>query len=182
MPSTDNVLVDDFLQHLRLERGLSANTINAYRNDIAEFLADLKLKDPVKADPRMVVEYFGRLSRLGRKPSTLARKISSLKHFFSYLVDNGLIKENPARSYSAPRISRYHPDYLSPDEIDRIIKAVGPSSKEASRDRAIVELLYGSGLRLSELINPKTADIEFEAGFLRIVGKGSKQRLVPLGG
>lgn len=177
-----NVYIDDFLQHLKLERGLSANTVTAYRNDISDFLAGVGLKDPVKASPRIVTEYFGHLSRIGRKPSTLARKISSLKHFFSYLVENGIIKENPARSYSAPRISRYHPDYLSPGEIDRIIKAVDPESKEAARDRAIIELLYGSGLRLSELINLKTGDVEFEAGFLRIVGKGNKQRLVPMGG
>jgi integrase/recombinase XerD len=130
----------------------------------------------------MVTGYFVALANRGRKPATLARKISSLKRFFAYLKDTEKIEENPARQYSAPKISRYHPDYLSPKEIERIIESVDPDSKQAARDRAIIELLYGSGLRLSELINLNTGDIEFEAGFLRIVGKGNKQRLAPLGG
>ncbi len=174
--------LEDFIQHLQLERGLSNNTVAAYRSDIADFAKTCKVQDPRLVTPRIITDYFGLLTRMGRKPATLARKISSIKHFFSYLKDDAIVVENPARAYSAPRISRYHPDYLSPREIERIIKAVDPESKEADRDRAIIELLYGSGLRLSELLNLKLADVEFEAGFLRITGKGNKQRLVPLGG
>ncbi len=173
--------IEDFLQYLRLERGLAENTLLAYRCDLREFAGSIKEDNPIFVSTVTVNGYFSQLAKLGRKPSTLARKISGLKHFFGYLKDRGLIKDSPARAYSAPKISRYHPDHLSAAEIDSIIKAINPDDKLARRNRAIVELLYGSGLRLSELQNLKIGNIEFEAGFLRIIGKGNKQRLVPMG-
>jgi integrase/recombinase XerD len=181
MDTAFDIAIEDFLQHLRLERGLSENTLLAYRSDIRELVRHSGVKDPVAVSPTMINDYFGHLAKLGRRPTTLARKISGLKHFFAYLKDAGRIKDSPARLYTAPKISRYHPDHLSPEEIESIIKAIDPESRLAQRNRAIIELLYGSGLRLSELQNLKIGDIEFEAGFLRIVGKGNKQRLVPLG-
>jgi integrase/recombinase XerD len=92
-----------------------------------------------------------------------------------------VLSDDPTRAYSAPKIARYHPDYLSVGEIERIIKKVDPKSRSALRDRAIIEILYGCGLRLSELIDLKPSDVEFEAGFVRVLGKGNKQRLVPIG-
>lgn len=174
-------LIEDFAQHLRLERGLSANTISAYRADLADFAAVTKATSLEGITPSTITGYFGRLAQKGRRPSTLARKISSLKRFFAYQQTSGRIKENPALSYAAPRISRYHPDYLSPEQIDSIITSIDPASASALRDRAIVETLYGCGLRLSELIGLQPSNVEFEAGFVRVVGKGNKQRLVPLG-
>jgi len=173
--------ISDFLQHLRLERGLSQNSLAAYRADLRELQRVLRAGHPRDVTPVTISRHFSELDRRGRKPATLARKISSVRHFFDYLKDSGTVTESPARSYSAPKIMRYHPDYLSPEEIDCIINVVTPESRHAARDRAILELLYGCGLRLSELINLKICDIEFEAGFLRVVGKGEKQRLVPLG-
>lgn len=174
-------LIDDFLQHLRLERGLSTNTIDAYRSDLAAFQRACKIQELAGYTPSVVAGYFSRLAKEGRRPATLARKISSVRHFFAYLQQSGRIKENPALMYAAPRIARYHPDYLSPEQIDSIIRAVDPESAAAARDRMIVEILYGCGLRLSELINLRKQDIEFEAGFVRVTGKGGKQRLVPIG-
>lgn len=176
-----DALIEDFLQHLQLERGLSANTIGAYQTDLKSMLSICRLSDPARYTPSVIATYFTQLTRQGRRPSTLARKISSIKHFFAYLQKTGRIKENPALVYAAPKIARYHPDYLSPEQIESIINAVDPESPSAVRDRAIIEILYGCGLRLSELINLRLQDIEFEAGFVRVTGKGNKQRLVPLG-
>jgi len=181
MEKAFKIHIDDFLQYLKLERGLAENSIKAYASDLAEFAEHCRCRDPLKVAALNINEYFSSLNRKGQRPTTLARKISSLKSFFAYLKDNGRVKENPALAYSAPKISRYHPDYLSPAEIKGIIEAVRPEDKGSKRNKSIIELLYGSGLRLSELINLKIADIEFEAGFLRILGKGNKQRLVPLG-
>ena len=176
------ILIEDFIGHLKLERGLSANSLSAYETDLKEFVKRSGITDIHKLSPRQITDYFGQLSRLGRKPATLARKISALRHFFEYLKDEGHIPESPAKGYSAPKIVRYHPDYLSPEEIDRIISATAEDARHGARNRAILELLYGSGLRISELINLKLPNVEFEAGFVRVTGKGSKQRLVPLGG
>ncbi|NOY87904.1 MAG: tyrosine-type recombinase/integrase, partial [FCB group bacterium] len=107
--------------------------------------------------------------------------ISSLKQFFFFLKENQIIKDNPVTPFAAPQIVRYHPAYLTPGEIEKIIDAIDTKITAGARNRAIIELLYGSGLRISELINLKLSDIEFEAGFIRVLGKGNKQRLVPMG-
>ncbi len=174
--------IDDFLGYLKLERGLAANTVAAYRRDLAEFAETAGNVSPEKIDSRMVLTYVGYLGQQGRKPSTISRKISSVKQLFGYLVEAGVIKENPAGAIMAPKIMRYHPHYLSPREIERMIEAAQEQPRNGRRDRMIIELLYGSGLRISELIGLKLSDIEFEAGFIRVTGKGNKQRLVPLGG
>ena len=173
--------IDDYLQHLKLERGLSPNTLSSYRRDLVEFAAKVAVADPEQVTPRMAADYIGYLSRSGRRPSTVARKISSLKQFFSYQHKSRAAGQNPFLGFSAPRISRYHPHYLSPQEVVGIIDSIDTRSRHALRDRAILELLYGSGLRVTELINLRLSDIEFEAGFIRVLGKGNKQRLVPLG-
>lgn len=175
------IAINDFLQHLRLERGASANTIMAYRRDLIGFGKESKATDPKAVTPAAITGYFSKLNAKGSRPATLARKISSLKQFFDYLKERNMVAENPAQVYSAPKIARYHPDYLSPREIEGIINAIDISTESGKRNRVIIELLYGCGLRLSELQNLHIEDIEFEAGFVRVMGKGSKQRLVPLG-
>jgi integrase/recombinase XerD len=175
------VLLQDYLQHLRLERGLSSNSIDSYRRDLTEFFSTAGIRDPVKVSSKVVSDYVDRLNKSGRKPATVARKISSIKQFFEYLKDSGVVKENPMAPFAAPKIVRYHPHYLSPSEIEAILAAIDTSTALGRRDRAVIELLYGSGLRISELINLKITDVEFEAGFIRVLGKGNKERLVPLG-
>jgi len=173
--------LDNFLQHLKLERGLSENSIRSYRTDLREFAAAMTTTPPERVSASDVVKFFGHLVSRGRKPATLARKLSALKHFFEYLREQGRIQENPARGYRAPRLARYHPEHLSVKEVEQIIEATDHDPDFALRDRAIVELAYGCGLRISELLKVKSSDIEFGAGFVRVVGKGDKQRLVPLG-
>jgi site-specific recombinase XerD len=170
-------IIQDYLQHLKLERGLSTNSVQSYRCDLEEFKSFTTLKSPAMVSTAEFTRYVRHLSELSRKPATIARKISSLKQFFRYLYDKGLVRINPVVSFS-----RYHPQYLSVREIAGIIEAIDTSTMTGKRDRAMIEILYGSGLRISELIDLKYSDIEFEAGFLKVVGKGRKQRLVPLGG
>lgn len=181
MTTMFDTAIQDFIQHLRLERGASANTLAAYRRDISAFAASTKFTEPNAVSPSTVTSYFATLNAKGTKPATMARKISSLKQFFDYLRENGMVSENPAAVYSAPKIARYHPDYLSPREIESVINSIDCSTEAGKRNRSVIELLYGSGLRLSELLNLAIDDIEFEAGFVRVLGKGNKQRLVPLG-
>ncbi|MEW5994201.1 MAG: site-specific tyrosine recombinase XerD [Candidatus Zixiibacteriota bacterium] len=173
--------IEDYLQHLRLERGLSPNSLVSYRRDLVEFAGRVKEVEAAAITARTATAHISYLTAVGRKPATIARKISALKQFFAYLQDQGQVNENPFQVLSAPRISRYHPHYLSPEEIAGIIAVTQDNSLNGQRDRAIIELLYGSGLRISELLNLKVTDVEFEAGFIRILGKGDKQRLVPLG-
>lgn len=174
-------LLADFLQHLSLERGLSRNTAEAYRRDLAEFIGTLGQIAVEAVTSRQVTDYFGKLAAQGKRPATLARKISSLRQFYAYLHTNGKVAESPASVYAAPSLSRYHPDYLSPAEIDRIIAIAAKRKNRPERDLAIIEVLYGCGLRISELIGLRQADLELQAEFVRVEGKGGKQRLVPLG-
>lgn len=176
-----NLCLDDFLQYLKLERGLSVNTVSSYRIDIAELGKYLKNRSPVSVKPADVDKFIEILGQTGRRPATIARKLSSLKQFFKYLFETGCTPYNPLESFTAPKISRYHPHYLSPSEISGIIESIDTKNEIGKRDRAVIELMYGCGLRISEVLNFKLADIEFEAGFVRVTGKGNKQRLVPLG-
>lgn len=173
--------IEDFLQHLKLEHGLSGNTLAAYRSDLEHLVDHLQLTTLKSVEPRHINDYFSKLGSLGRKPATLARKLSAAKRFFGYLNTEGRMDQNPTTGYRAPRIARYHPDYLSVEEIERILAAADLDSELALRDRVVIELLYGCGLRISELLDLKIGSIEFEAGFVRVIGKGNKQRLVPLG-
>ena len=173
--------IADYLSYLKVERGLADQTISSYRIDLKEFTDSINKKAVKSITPGEAVNYISLLNQQARKPSTIARKISSLKRFFGYLVNTGTLSDNPFASLSAPKISRYHPNYLSPKEIEQIIDKIDLTSKNGIRDKMIIELLYGCGLRISELINLKLSDMEFEAGFLRVTGKGNKQRLVPMG-
>jgi integrase/recombinase XerD len=173
--------IEDFLQYLTLEQGLSINSITAYRTDLNDLARHVPSDSVVTIKPQHVNQYFSALATRGRKPATLARKLSAAKRFFEYLVGRGVLKQNPTTGYRAPRIARYHPDYLSIKEIERIIAACALDPVLAARDRTVIELLYGCGLRISELLDLKIGSFETEAGFIRVIGKGNKQRLVPIG-
>lgn len=173
--------VDNFLQYIALERGLSVRTVQSYHSDLNDFIKRTEIKEVHKASLADFNLFVKKLTAIGSKPTTIARKLSSLRHFFTYLVESGVIKQNPANSIAAPKLGRYHPAYLSQREVAAILEGIDTSVPAGKRDRAILEMLYGSGLRISELINLRLSDIEFEAGFLRVIGKGNKSRLVPLG-
>ena len=176
------LLVQDFIQYLKLERGLSANSISAYRRDILEFFKIVNIKKVDQILSKQVNAYLSHLTQAGSKPSSIARKLSSLKQFFTYIISRGQLKEHPFAHVSAPKIMRYHPAYLSVRDIETIIRNIDTKTKMGLKERAVIELLYGCGLRISELILLKESDLEIEAGFVKVLGKGKKQRLVPLGG
>ncbi|MFH2036186.1 MAG: site-specific tyrosine recombinase XerD [Candidatus Zixiibacteriota bacterium] len=176
-----NIIIEEYLQYLELEGGLSANSLTAYRRDILEFTELFKLAEDYNINHRKITDFIARLNILGRQPSSIARKISSLKNFYKYLLEKKLIGENPFEYARVPKISRYHPDYLSVKEIERILEQPDQTVKNGIRDYAILELLYGAGLRISELINLRISAVYDEIGFIKILGKGSKERLVPYG-
>ncbi len=183
MPETVNNsgTIQDFLQHEELERGLSANTLEAYRRDIMEFLSLTKSPSDLSITHKNVNDYLSRLNTLNRKPASIARKISALRNFFKYLHDSEKVTENPFDYARVPRISRYHPDYLTVDEVKKILERPDVKDKKGIRDGAMLELMYGAGLRISELINLKLSAVYDEVGFIKVVGKGNKERLVPYG-
>jgi len=174
-------IIDGYLQHLELERGLSANSLAAYRRDILQFGREFRLDDAWDIKASLVNDYLARLASLNRRPASIARKISSLRNFYKYLVEQKVIDKNPFEFARVPKIMRYHPDYLSVTEMEGVINEPGGPDRHYLRDRAILELMYGTGMRISELINLKLSAVYDEIGFIKIVGKGNKERLVPYG-
>jgi integrase/recombinase XerD len=171
--------------HMRLEKHLSDNTIESYMRDLAQFAHYiLRMYDvpPKKVEPEMVRNYMSRLYDMGREKSSQARALSSIKSFFNYLLLEEIIESSPAELIEAPKASRPLPDTLSVEEIDRLIGSIDNSTVKGLRDQAILEVLYSCGLRVSELCELRMGDLFFGEGYIRVIGKGDKQRLVPVSG
>jgi integrase/recombinase XerD len=175
--------IQDFTYYLKIERGLADNTIQNYRLDILKltnYLSDFNLKiSPVEIAEEDIQSFIYTISKLLNERSQ-SRLISGLKSFFDYLIFEDYRKTNPLELIESPRLGRQLPDTLSTEEIDRLIDAIDLSHPQGQRNKAIIETLYGCGLRVSELINLKISDLHFEAGFVKVVGKGNKERLVPI--
>ena len=171
--------------YMRLEKHLSDNTIESYMRDLAQFAHYvLRMYDvpPKKVEPEMIRNYLGRLFEQGREKSSQARALSGIKSFFNYLLLEEVIESSPAELIEAPKASRPLPDTLSTEEIDRLIGSIDASTTKGLRDRAMLELLYSCGLRVSELCDLRLGDLFFGEGYIRVIGKGDKQRLVPVSG
>ena len=172
-------LFKDFAYYLKIERGLSPNTVAGYHSDIALFFEQSGLEaSAVQAAD--IIDYLSARSDTLSKRSQ-ARLLSAFRSFFDWMILEGEIKENPCDGVDAPKIGRYLPEVLSVEEVDAIISSVDESTPMGLRDRAMLEVLYGCGLRVSEAVNLRISNVYFNEGFLRIVGKGDKERLVPLG-
>ena len=167
---------------LMLEKSLSKNTIEAYMKDIQKFIDYSERESPLTVTPDDIRLFFDDLSE-GQDMSerSQARVLSGIKSFFKYLLVHDIIEHDPSEMVLGPRLGRHLPTTLSPNEIDELINAIDLGSETGYRNRAIIETLYGCGLRVSELINLKLTDIHFSENFLRIKGKGNKERLVPMG-
>lgn len=174
-------LLNEYLQFQELERGLSTNSLAAYRRDIAAFFKDFSLKQSLAIGSREINEFLRRQNDASRRPASIARKISALRGFYKFLQEQQVVKSNPFEGTRAPKLARYRPDYLSVDEVSRILMQPDIGKPKGIRDSAILEMLYGSGMRISELINLKISSIYDEVGFIKITGKGNKERLVPYG-
>ena len=173
----------DYQLYLKIERGLSANSISSYALDVKKliyFLEEKQINDsPIAISKDIIKEFVYTISKEVNARSQ-SRIISGLRSFFDYLIFEGYRKDNPLDLIESPKIGRKLPDFLSTQEIDSIIGAIDLSTSEGERNRAMLETLYGCGLRVSELTNLKLSDLYFDEGFIKVTGKGDKQRLVPI--
>jgi integrase/recombinase XerD len=175
--------VDAYLTHLAVERRLSANTVESYGRDLSQLsAAAAALERPVETLDRRSLEQFVRqLMGEGRSPKSVARAVACYRGFYRFLVVSGHRQDNPAADVQAPRAWKTLPKFLSMDEVDRLIGTPDTSQPRGLRDRALIELLYATGLRVSEMVNLRQQDLNLESGYLTCFGKGRKQRLVPIG-
>lgn len=177
--------IKQFGQYLKLERSLSQNSIDAYVRDVEKLQQFIELSgaktNPLKISSKELQKFIHYINELGMSAHSQARILSGLKAFFKYLSYEDLIENNPAALLEGPKLGRKLPDTLEYTEIVKMFDAIDLSSPEGARNRAMLETLYSSGLRVSELVELRLANIYFDIGFLRVIGKGNKERLVPVG-
>lgn len=174
----------DYRSWLRFERSLSPNTIESYSRDVKDLFAWLKaegISTPEEVTGDNLCRWVGALAEREISKRSQARAISSVKSFYDFLDREGRIPKSPCDALDSPKMQRYLPVVLSVDEVSAIIASVDLSKPEGHRNKAMLEMLYSCGLRVSELITLKISDLFFDEGFIRVVGKGSKQRLIPVG-
>lgn len=178
-----NSYIKSFQSYLKIERGLSKNTIDNYTFDLEKLTLFLETNtitvSPIKITQETLQQFIYEVSK-DVNPRSQARIVSGLKSFFNYLIFEDYRSDNPLELIESPRLGRKLPDTLSTQEIDKLIKAIDLSKPEGERNKAIIETLYSCGLRVSELVNLKISDLFFEEGFIKITGKGNKQRFVPI--
>ena len=171
-------ILKDYGNYLKIERAMSQNTVASYCSDVSAFLKETPCS-PELIQTEDIEIYIGSRTNLSKR--TQARVLSSLRSFFSWLVIEGVIPDNPCDRVDSPKLGRYLPDVLAVEEVEAIIESVDISTWQGVRDRAILEMLYGSGLRVSEASDLRISSIYFDEGFVRVIGKGDKERLVPIG-
>ena len=180
--SSWNRYIKEFVSYLKIEKGLAENSIFAYQNDVAK-LHDFSLSIDKNAEQISYNDlklFIAALYDLGLSARTQARIISGIKQFYGYLLLENYITVDPSELLDQPKIGRKLPEVLTIEEIDRLIDALDMSKNESHRNKAIIETLYSCGLRVSELVNLRFSDLFFEEGFIRVIGKGNKERLVPV--
>ncbi len=175
--------VRTFLNYLRVEKGLSDNTIQAYRRDMAKFAAFAGERKVGVTELRRehVVDFLGTLYRRNLDSRSVARHLVTIRHFFRFLLLEGAIESDPAANIESPKFRQSLPEFLSVDEVDRLLRQPDKNDVVGIRDRAMIELMYSTGLRVSELCGLRVSDLQMEPGCLRCIGKGNKERLVPVG-
>ena len=175
-------ILKDYNNYLRIERAMSQNTVASYCSDVAKFLeffdTDKRQVQPEDLTAEDINEYLSSCSKRSRRSQ--ARLLSALRSFYNWMVLEGMAKENPCDRVDMPKLGRYLPDVLSEEEVSRIIDSVDVSSWQGTRDKAILEVLYGCGIRVSEAVGLKISSLYFTEGFVRVIGKGNKERLVPM--
>jgi integrase/recombinase XerD len=177
--------IKQFQSYLKLERSLSENSVEAYIHDAVKLRQFAEISnlpdDPTKIKTNDIRHFLVWIGELGLTPHTQARVLSGLKAFYNYLISEDIISDDPTHLVEGPKLGRKLPDTLSLPEIETLFNAIDLSTPEGGRNRAMLELLYSSGLRVSELTSLKLNNVYFDVGFLRILGKGNKERLVPVG-
>ncbi len=175
--------IKDYQLYLKIERGLSQNSIDSYSRDIKKLIFYLEERDiaisPIKLGTEIVQDFIYHIAK-EVKPATQSRVISGLRNFFDYLVFEDYREDNPTDLIETPKIGRKLPDTLSKNEIDDLIEAIDLSHPQGERNRTIIETIYCCGLRVSELVNLRLSDLFFDEGFIRVLGKGNKERFTPI--
>jgi len=178
------ISIEKFVNFLRLERSLSSNSISAYQNDIKKLREFLETKkqsiSPTQIDFDHLRDFLHWINELGMSSTSQSRVISGVKAFYKYLLIENYIEKDPTELLESPRIGRRLPQVLTVEEIDQIIGAIDLSQAEGQRNKAIIETLYSCGLRVSELIQLRLSNLYFDKGFIRVIGKGNKERLIPI--
>jgi integrase/recombinase XerD len=175
--------LDDFISYIAVEKGLSKNTVSAYKADILKFIGFAEKKHMVleNFEHRDITDFLWEIKTRGLKSRSIYRLIASLRQFYKFLNSENLIKNNPAFYLLSPKIYENLPSALTFEEISTLLNSVNDSDEMHIRNRAMLELMYATGMRVSELVNLKFSNINLEDCFLRIIGKGSKERLIPFG-
>ena len=176
-------LVREFLTYIQVEKGLSANTLQSYQRDIVKLQAwaEKNGKQIEKLERKDLREWIARMSRDGLAPTSVSRAVSALRGFYRFLMLDGHIKRHPAEDLNTPQRLTHLPQFLNEEEIERLLDAPDVKTDEGIRDRAMLELMYATGLRVSEMCGLRTTDVDIQAGLIVCYGKGSKQRRVPIG-
>jgi integrase/recombinase XerD len=180
-----NSEIEEYKSYLKLEKALSENSIEAYIDDLTKLLQFLQIQGfnspPKNVKLQQLKDFVKWLNELGLGARSQARIVSGIRSFFKFLILNDEIKDDPSSLLELPKIGRKLPDILSVEEIDAILSAIDLSKPEGHRNRAMLETLYSCGLRVSELVNLQVSNIYFDEAYIRVVGKGDKERLVPIG-
>ena len=177
--------VSEYLGHLSVERGASQHTIAAYRRDLGEyvgFLASRGVATPDSVTRDDVTAYIGGLRARGLAPSTIERRVAALKGFHKFLVREAITENHPTARLPLPKVPERLPDVVSIDDVDRLLSQPFPDGPAGLRDRALLEVLYGCGMRVSEVTGLDLTDLDLAEGFVRVIGKGDKERVVPIAG
>lgn len=178
----------EFIKYIKLERRYSNNTIEAYQQDLRQFesfLKDYYRRDEINwqmVDKRLIRNYLGWLGTQDLKKISIARKLAALKSFFKFLTRNEYLDANPTLTTRTPRIEKHLPEFLSIENVEKLMEMPDKKSFEGIRDRAMLELFYAAGIRRAELIDLKLADLMLNEGLIRVTGKGDKERVIPIGG
>ena len=176
--------LESFVDYLSFERGLSDRTLSAYQRDLEKLLVFLEGKgrnEPADVIPQDLRDFVFHLKDSGLAPSSIRRTLSSLRGYFAFLLEEGVLEVDPSERLESPRAWRKLPDVLSVEEVEKILEAPNPDHPLYWRDRSILEALYATGMRVSELVELKISNLDLEEGLCTLFGKGSKERLVPLG-
>lgn len=179
-----DLLIDQFIHFLSVEKGLAANTLESYQRDImayATYLRNHGVKDVHDSSRTHIIGYLLSLQEKGRATATLSRNMASIRAFYQFLVRDKYLDKDPSIHLETPKIEKRLPKVLSVEEVERLLEGPSLDSPTGIRDKAMLELLYATGIRVSELVSLAIGDVNLEMGFVKCIGKGSKERIIPLG-
>lgn len=176
-------LVRRFIHYLTVERGLARNTLSSYQLDLNQYQVFCQSQglNPLGEGRNAVMAYLLKLKKDGRAPATISRHLAALKSFYRFLLNEGVISTDPTVNLESPRMAQRLPRVLTPDEMDRFLAQPRTNTPAGLRDKAMLELLYATGIRVSELVSMDLSDVNLEHGFIRCFGKGARERIIPLG-